>query len=1184
MAGGTDAATSEARSLLRFLSIHPMASGNEHPSWLDRSIASLIPRFNVETLIIVVILVLAVFSRFYMLGARVMSHDETNHVVPSWELYQGQGYRHDPITHGPLQFHLIALTFFMFGDNDFTARVPAALLSVVAVAFVLFAFRRYLGRTGALVAGLLFLISPYMMFYGRYTRNEPFIEFFAPLMLYATLAYLEKGQKRFLYLSTVAWVLHFIAKETAYIYAAEMLLFLGFLFLERITRRTWSNPAFLRPFILALIAAVLLVGGGLGLSLFKHAPAGAVSGPNAVVTPATPGGAVGVAGEQQLLPLLLLAIGVATLIAAVYFLVRGVGLAELHRERSLDLLILLGTLMLPLLAALPVKMIGRNPLDYSPSGILITGVILGVLAAVAIAVGWFWQGSFWLSNAAIFYAVFTVFYTTFFTNGMGFFTGMVGSLGYWLSQQSVNRGSQPLYYFALIQIPMYEFLGATGTLLAIYYGWRKKLTNPAQAALALQDASAGPSWAQADPGDPPEAMIPAAEKPADETEIEEEAPAAERPEPPPLEPTPVFALLVFWSIASLVSFSVAGEKMPWLTVHIAIPLLLLAGWGLGTLIERIEWGELRARRGWLVILLLPVFFTSLAGTLASLLGPNPPFSGNELNQLQATSTFFTSVVVLALTSYGLVRLLKDYPLGMARRLFALTFFAILAVLTARTAIRASFINYDTAKEFLVYAHAARGPKDVLAQVEEISQRTTGGLDIAVAYDNNTLYPFWWYFRNFPNKVYYADNPTRELRNDPIILVGEENYGKIAAIVGNAYDEFDYTRLWWPMQDYFNLNWSRIFYAITNPGERNAVWQIWFNADYSNYAKVNNINSLTLTTWQPSDHMRMYIRKDIVAKMWNYGVGPSAAQAITDPYEKGTINLTADLVVGAPGTGSGQFNSPRGIAVAPDGSLYVADSKNNRIVHLSADGKVIQEWGSFADVSKGPAPGGTFNEPWDVAVGPDGSVYVADTWNNRIQKFSADGKFIKMWGYFGTAEAPTAFWGPRGIAVNAKGDVFVDDTGNKRVVIFDADGNYIGQFGGGGSQPGQLDEPVGIAFDSSGNVYVADTWNQRVQVFAPDASGTKFTPLTSWDISGWFGQSLENKPFIAVDAQDHVFVTDPEAARVLEFDDKGTFIRAWGEPGQTQTGFGIASGIAVDQQGRVWVSDGQYSRLLRFTLP
>jgi len=138
-----------------------MISQPESPRWLDRVVIKDPSKiFRLENLLIAIIIMLAIVSRFAMLGERVMSHDEVNHVVPSYELSQGRGYRHDPVTHGPFQFHIVALTYFLLGDSDFTARVPAALFSVGAVIFLLFAFRRYLGRSGAIIAGLVFFISP----------------------------------------------------------------------------------------------------------------------------------------------------------------------------------------------------------------------------------------------------------------------------------------------------------------------------------------------------------------------------------------------------------------------------------------------------------------------------------------------------------------------------------------------------------------------------------------------------------------------------------------------------------------------------------------------------------------------------------------------------------------------------------------------------------------------------------------------------------------------------------------------------------------------------------------------------------------------------------------------------------------------------------------------------------------
>ena len=140
-------------------------------SWLDTPVFAKLPFLNIETFIVILVLLLALVSRFADLGLRVQAHDEINHVIPSYELAHGQGYRHDPVTHGPLQFHLIALSYTLFGSNDFTSRIPSAIFSIATVAVVLFGFRRYLGRVGSLIAGALFLISPYMLFYGRYTNG-----------------------------------------------------------------------------------------------------------------------------------------------------------------------------------------------------------------------------------------------------------------------------------------------------------------------------------------------------------------------------------------------------------------------------------------------------------------------------------------------------------------------------------------------------------------------------------------------------------------------------------------------------------------------------------------------------------------------------------------------------------------------------------------------------------------------------------------------------------------------------------------------------------------------------------------------------------------------------------------------------------------------------------------------------
>ncbi len=1114
---------------------------DEEAAWLDRP---LLGTLTVKWAVVIFIglILVATLSRSYMLGTRVMSHDETSHVYFSWLLDQGRGYKHDPVTHGPLQFHLIALSYFLFGDNDFSARLPHAIASILTVLFM-WNYRRYLGRVGWLVATALMVISPYMLYYGRYARNESLVVLFGLVSIWAVLRYLETGTSRYLFWLTAATALHFASKETAYIYTAQMMIFLAIYFLARIYQATWTRPEMRNRFLAVILISALMFAFAGGFLIFGGEAAPAT--PVETAEPAVPGETPPTSGLSIPWPVLLIVgVGVVFLLVAMYYLIRGYGLSRLRTDNTFGLLILLTTLVLPMLAPFPVNLLGWDPLDYTTIGMWRTAAFMIPLGILAILIGLWWNARTWLLNAALFYAIYVVFYTTLFTNGTGFFTGMVGSLGYWMAQQAVERGNQPWYYYAALQIPIYEYLTALGSLLALVL------------AIFGKDQF-----------------------------TEEENGSEPRDEEQPSKPNPqrlTITLLGFWAITSLLAYTYAGEKMPWLTVHIALPMILLSGWSIGYLIETTDWAALRARRGVMVVILMIVFLASLAGLLGSVFGPNPPFQGKELEQLQATSTFLLSILTVIASGVGLGYLMKSWTLGQIIRLGSLTFFALLALLTARTAYTASFLNFDFANEYLVYAHAGQGPKQIMAQVDEISRRTTNGRAMVVAYDNKSTYPFWWYLRNYPNSKYFAANPTRDLRDSPVIIVGSENYGKIEPIVGQAFDSFEYTRMWWPNQDYYNLTWDRIREAVTNPAMRSALFQIWLNRDFTEYGQVVG-RDMSLPSWQPAEMMRMYIRKDITSQIWNYGVGPSTEEVVADPYEGKELVINADRVFGSAGAEPGQFQRPRGIAIAPDGTLYVADTDNHRIQHLDQDGNQLHVWGSFADLAQGAAPGGTFYEPWGIAVAPDGSVYVTDTWNHRIQKFSPEGEFLTMWGYFGQAERPEAFWGPRDVVVDPEGQVYVTDTGNKRVVVFGPDGEFITEFGEEGFAPGQFNEPVGLALDVDGNLYVADTWNQRIQSFGPDGLGG-FQPLNSWDVFGWYGQSLDNKPFLAADDQIHIFATDPEGVRVLEFSDQGDLVRYWGDFSLGDDGFSLVGAIAVEEPGSVWVTDAGNSRVMHFSLP
>ena len=170
--------------------------------------------------------------------------------------------------------------------------------------------------------------------------------------------------------------------------------------------------------------------------------------------------------------------------------------------------------------------------------------------------------------------------------------------------------------------------------------------------------------------------------------------------------------------------------------------------------------------------------------------------------------------------------------------------------------------------------------------------------------------------------------------------------------------------------------------------------------------------------------------------------------------------------------------------------------------------------------------------------------------------------------------PLAFWGPRGIATDADGLIYLTDTGNKRIQVFDADGVFVRQIASGGSDNGQIDEPAGIAVSQvNGYVYVADTWNTRISVFRPDG-----TFVRQWTVDGWFAQSNE-RPYIALDAQDNVYVTDPEAFRVIVFDSLGKFLYTFGD----FESISLAGGIEVNNEGQLFISDTLAGSIKRYQI-
>jgi len=221
-----------------------------------------------------------------------------------------------------------------------------------------------------------------------------------------------------------------------------------------------------------------------------------------------------------------------------------------------------------------------------------------------------------------------------------------------------------------------------------------------------------------------------------------------------------------------------------------------------------------------------------------------------------------------------------------------------------------------------------------------------------------------------------------------------------------------------------------------------------------------------------------------------------ADTINNRIQKFTSEGIFISSFGVPGTGNGQFNYPTGIAVDGSGYVYVVDSKNARVQKFTSAGTFVTKWGS-AGTGNGQFnlhyvkdSGGVdvlIGGPWGIAVDSSGNVYVGDTYNNRIQKFSSTGTFISAFGQpvsEETAGANGYLRCPMGVAVDASNNLYVVNSESWRMDKFDSAGTWILRWGGWGSADGKFLDPYGIAVAPDGSVYVADTWNNRLQKFSP----------------------------------------------------------------------------------------------------
>jgi tripartite motif-containing protein 71 len=266
-------------------------------------------------------------------------------------------------------------------------------------------------------------------------------------------------------------------------------------------------------------------------------------------------------------------------------------------------------------------------------------------------------------------------------------------------------------------------------------------------------------------------------------------------------------------------------------------------------------------------------------------------------------------------------------------------------------------------------------------------------------------------------------------------------------------------------------------------------------------------------------------------------------------------------------------------------VYTSEFRNQRVQRFTSEGKFL---GTFPVQ---PHAGG-------LAVDAEGIVYVAHWNSNKVAAYSPSGELLREWGQKGTGDGE--FQLPGSIAIGPDGLVYVPDQGNSRVQKFTREGKFVGkwgelgkepgQFGGGQSAGGRFAGPQFVAFDRAGNVYTTDAALDRVQKFTSDGK-----LLASWGSEsaepGGFGPPPPNKDgtpgmggpiSLCVDRQDRVWVSATNN-RVQQFTNDGKYLRGIGGAGSEPGQFRLPHGIVLDSHDCLYVADTMNTRIQKFAV-
>lgn len=614
-------------------------------------------------------------------------------------------------------------------------------------------------------------------------------------------------------------------------------------------------------------------------------------------------------------------------------------------------------------------------------------------------------------------------------------------------------------------------------------------------------------------------------------------------------------LLGGWFLIALVLFSLSAGRAPEHVAYIALPLILLGGIGLGDLAARIQ--ERRGIDGRAAAFIATGILALIAFAAVAVLTGRAREMGDSISVDVVFVLLLVAIPAVATLVY-LARI-DNQIIGASRvgSLVLVTVTIVFLVFGFRAMVELSYANLDAGSELLAQETSTPAVRPLvqrlnrlgidLSRTDSDAEDPTGGHGLVVAIDRRVEQPMRWYLRDFPNAT----------------VVPEGQAAMSGAQVVIAPDESGMTAAGYAPESYALVH--RIPVAYTSPSFASVLRGIF-----------------SPSQWQSSVDYLIFRDLDVPAQPEAVLVGFDAQVATTILPNTGPFGLFERP--GA-GDGRGQLDGPRGMTMLGDGTIIVVDSRNGRLQRYDLDGNFLAVWDAEltgADLTVQTIGTGQLLGPTGLAVGADGTIYIADTWGHRITQLDPSGRYIGEFGGYGnTEDAPTAegapglFFGPRSVVVH-NNEIFVADTGNERIQVFALDGSLLRAFGGLGSAPGQLIEPVGITIGPDGNLYVADSGNLRISVFTTDGA-----PVTQWPVAGW-ASTFATEPYIAFGPDGLLYVTSANTSSIEVYATDGAQVGViFDADGQA---LGRPMTLAFLWDGALLVADDESSAVFRFYPP